>query len=128
LARLSPPSFSSLLNNQYIPLTVSWNTIILGRDNYSTQKGNLKNAYSHYVQLDQTLFQRETYNVHAFAGGGFVFGLQKNFYGDHPNVVNAGITVNKDLEILKYHIPVSATAILSPEHKYGALQLVANIF
>jgi hypothetical protein len=111
-----------------LPLTVSWNTIVLGRDTYTTKKGNLTNAYSHYVQLDQTLYMNDTYNVHAFVAGGFAFGSEKNFYGDHPNVVNAGITVNKDLVLFKYHVPISATAMLSPEHKYGALQLIANIF
>jgi hypothetical protein len=111
-----------------LPLTISWSTIFLGRDYYINKNGDATASYSHYAELDQVLYNSDSYNVHAFVGGGFAFGMQKNFYGNHPNIVNAGITVNKDLVMFKYHIPLSATAMLSPEHKYGALQLVANIF
>jgi len=111
-----------------LPLTLSWNTIVLGRDTYYKADSSLANAYSHYVQVDQVLFADDVYNVHAFVGGGFSFSGDKNFYGNHPNIVNAGITVNRDLTIFKYHIPISATAMFNPEKKYGALQLIANIF
>jgi hypothetical protein len=111
-----------------LPLTVSWNTIFLGRDYYINKNGDAQASYSHYVELDQTLYSGDTYNVHVFVGGGFAFGQQQNFYGEHPNVVNAGFTMNRDLVLFKYHVPLSATAMFNPEKKYGALQLVANIF
>lgn len=111
-----------------LPLTLSWNTIVLGRDYYTKPNGDLGNAFSNYVQVDQTLYKNKDVNVHAFVGGGFAFGREQNFYGDHPNVVNAGITVNKDLVLFNYHIPISATAMFNPEKNYGGLQLIANLF
>lgn len=111
-----------------LPLTLSWNTILLGRDFHYKADSSLAHSYSHYVQVDQTLYADEKYNVHAFVGGGFSFSGDKNFYGEKANVVNAGITVNRDLVVFKYHVPISATAMFNPEKKYGALQLIANIF
>ncbi|SHE58089.1 hypothetical protein [Pedobacter caeni] len=112
-----------------LPLTLSWNTIVAGRDTYVKNNGKLGNAYSNYVQLDQVLWQdEENSNLHVFAGGGFAFGREQNFYGNRPNVVNAGLTYNKDLLLFKYRLPVSATAMFNPERKIGTLQLVASIF
>jgi hypothetical protein len=111
-----------------LPLTVSWNTIVLGRDFYQKKNGDLANAYSNYVQLDQVLWASDSYNLHVFVAGGFAFGTKKNFYGNEPNVVNTGFTLNKDLVLFNYHIPISATAMLNPEGKTGALQLIANLF
>jgi hypothetical protein len=112
-----------------LPLTLSWNTIVAGRDTYVKANGKRANAYSNYVQVDQVLWQdEENSSLHVFVGGGFAFGREKNFYGDHPNIVNSGLTYNKDLVLFKYHLPVAATAMFSPEHKTGTLQLVANIF
>jgi hypothetical protein len=111
-----------------LPLTLSWNTIVLGRDTYALENGELRNAYSNYVQVDQTLWTAADYNLHVFAGGGFAFGRDHNFYGEKANIVNAGLTLNKDLKILGYKLPVSATAMFNPEKKYGALQLIASLF
>ncbi|HJT75399.1 MAG TPA: hypothetical protein VJ720_15290, partial [Chitinophaga sp.] len=114
--------------NMKLPLTVSWNTIVAGRDTYVKENGDRANAYSNYVQLDQVLWKQADYNLHVFVGGGFAFGREQNFYGNKPNVVNAGFTLNKDLVIFSYHMPVSATVMFNPEKKIGGLQLVANLF
>lgn len=111
-----------------LPLTVSWNTIIAGRDTYVKKNGERANAYSNYVQLDQTLWKADDYNLHLFAGGGFAFGREQHFYGDKPNIINAGLTLNKDLVLFNYHLPVSATVMFNPEKKIGGLQLIANLF
>ncbi len=110
------------------PLTISWNTIVQGRDTYVKPNGSIANAYSNYVVLDYTLWKEGTAELHIFAGGAFAFGRQQNFYAAKPNIVNSGLTFNKDLVVFNYHMPAAATAMFSPEHKYGALQLVVNVF
>ncbi|EHQ27850.1 hypothetical protein [Mucilaginibacter paludis] len=110
------------------PLSINWSTIVQGRDTYTKSDGQLANAYSNYVALDYRLWKDGLSDLHIFAGGGFAFGRDVNFYGSKPNIVNTGITLNKDLKIFSYHLPVAATAMFSPEHKYGALQLVFNVF
>jgi hypothetical protein len=110
------------------PLSINWSTIVQGRDTYMKANGDLANVYSNYVVLDYRLWKEEDADLHVFAGGGFAFGRGKNFYGSKPNIVNAGLTINKDLVVFNYHLPVAATAMVSPEHKYGAIQLVVNLF
>jgi hypothetical protein len=110
------------------PLSINWSTIVQGRDTYTKSNGELANAYSNYVVLDYRLWKESDTELHIFAGGGFAFGRDQNFYGSKPNIVNTGITINKDLVILNHHMPIAATAMFSPEHKYGALQLVINAF
>jgi hypothetical protein len=110
------------------PLSVQWTTIILGRDTHVKSNGDLSNSYSNYTELGYRLWKDGDAEIHAFVGGGFAFGRQANFYGSKPNIVNTGITLNKNLVIFKYRIPLAATAMFNPEKKYGALQLVANIF
>lgn len=110
------------------PLSINWSTIIQGRDTYVKANGNLANVYSNYVVLDYKLWKEADVDLHVFAGGGFAFGREKNFYGSKPNIVNAGIIINKELVVFNYHLPISATAMFSPEHTQGALQLVVNLF
>ena len=110
------------------PLSINWSTIVQGRDTYVKSDGDLANNYSNYVVLDYKIWKDENTDVHIFAGGAFAFGYQENFYGSKPNIVNTGLTINRDLRIFNYHMPVAATAMFSPEHQYGALQLVINVF
>lgn len=110
------------------PLSINWSTIVQGRDTYTKSDGQLGNAYSNYVILDYPIWKEGTSDLHIFGAGGFAFGHQENFYGSKPNIVNTGLTFNKDLKIFKYHMPLAATAMFSPEHKLGALQLVFNVF
>jgi len=111
-----------------LPLNIQWTTIVLGRDTHMKSDGDLSNSYSNYVELGYRLWKQGDAEIHAFVGGGFAFGRDVNFYGSKPNVVNTGITLNKDLVILKYHVPIAATAMFNPEKKYGAVSLVANVF
>ncbi|TWI95301.1 hypothetical protein JN11_04416 [Mucilaginibacter frigoritolerans] len=110
------------------PLSINWSTIVQGRDTYVKSNGDLANAYSNYVVLDYRLWKQDSSDLHIFAGGGFAFGRDQNFYGSKPNIVNTGLTLNKELVLFNYHMPVAATAMFSPEHKDGALQLIINVF
>lgn len=110
------------------PLSVDWTTIILGRDTHVQSNGDVANSYSNYVELGYRLFKEGSTELHAFVGGGFAFGREQNFYGEKANIVNAGLTINKDLVLFKYHMPIAATAMFNPEKKHGALSLVVNVF
>ncbi|MBB6274880.1 hypothetical protein HDF26_005366 [Pedobacter cryoconitis] len=110
------------------PISINWSTIVQGRDTHVTSNGELANNYSNYVVLDYRVWKEGTTSVHLFAGGGFAFGRDQNFYGSKPNIVNSGVTLNKDLVVFNHHMPIAATAMFSPEHNSGALQLIINAF
>ncbi len=110
------------------PLSINWSTIVAGRDTHVKANGDLANNYSNYVVLDYKVWHQADMNLHVFVGGGFAFGRDQNFYGSKPNVINTGLTVNKDLVVLGHHMPVAATAMFNPEQNYGAIQLIVNAF
>lgn len=111
------------------PLTLSWNTIVAGRDFHIDENGKATNNYSHYVQADLTLWKQQDRNLHAVVAGAFAFGQEVHFYGEDPNLVNVGLVYNQDVKVLRnYILPVSLTAMFNPEKKIGALQVVASLF
>jgi hypothetical protein len=109
------------------PLSINWDTFIIGKDIHVATDGTVSNNYSNYVELDYRISKTSTTQAHLFVGGGFAFQRKENFYGSKPNIVNTGITLNKTLEIYHYHIPVAATAMFNPEQKYGAIQIVVDV-
>jgi hypothetical protein len=111
-----------------LPLKLSWSTIVLGRDFYLDNGGNAKNRFSNYVQAEMPVYIKDDLKLSAFLGGAFAFGRQDHFYGAHPNIVNAGITLSKVVPVLGFKIPVSATGMWNPEQKYGALQVAVQLF
>ncbi|GLB51776.1 hypothetical protein NBRC110019_08150 [Neptunitalea chrysea] len=117
---------------QKIPLKLSWSTIIQGRDTYMDENGELKNAFSNYVEASYTLRKETNWSLSAFVGGVFSFANdidESNFYGDKSSINNVGLVYNRDLNILdKVTLPVSATAMWNPLQKYGAMQVAVNLF
>lgn len=114
---------------QKIPLKISWSTIVLGRDTYTDDDGELKNAFSNYVELSYILKKEANWSLGAFVGGAFSFASDSNFYGDKSSLNNVGIIYNRDLNVFdKITIPVSGTAMWNPLQKYGAIQVAVNLF
>jgi len=111
-----------------IPLKVSWATIVQGRDTYVDDNGDLKNAFSNYVEASYVILDKEDWSLAGFVGGAFSFMSDANFYGDHSTINNVGVIYNRDLEILEYTLPVSATASWNPLQEYGAIQVAVNLF
>lgn len=112
-----------------IPLKLSWSTILLGRDTYTNDAGELKNAFSNYVEASYVLTKKDNWSLSAFAGAAFSFISDTNFYGDKSTFNNVGFIYNRDLNVLdKVTIPVSATAMWNPLQKYGAMQIAVNLF
>ncbi|HIB36610.1 hypothetical protein [Mesonia sp.] len=110
------------------PLKVSWATIVQGRDTYVDDNGELKNAFSNYVEASYIILDKEDWSLAGFVGGAFSFLSDANFYGDHSTINNVGVIYNRDLKILEYTLPVSATASWNPLQEYGAIQVAVNLF
>lgn len=109
-------------------LGLAWSTILLGRDTYVDDDGEVKNAFSTYTEVNYGLVQNENLNVKAFVGGGFSFLNEAHFYGSTPNIVNIGVSAARIVELFGTGVPVSATAMWNPEQEYGAMQLSVGLF
>ena len=116
------------------PLDVSVATILYGRDRnvIDIQDGvprrEDKDRFSTYVQLTYPIYDREA-KLNLFVAGAFALnGSRAHFYGEKPNVVNAGLEVSKTPNLKGYEVPASAMAMWNPEQNYGAVQLALTLF
>lgn len=110
-----------------VPLKFSWSTIVAGRDFYLDANGNAKNRFSNYVQVDCPVYTKNDLTLGLYLGGAFAFGREDHFYGNHPNIVNAGVSLSKTVSVLGLKFPVSATGMWNPEQNYGGLQLAVQL-
>ena len=114
---------------QEIPLKFSWSTIVQGRDTYVNNAGELRNAFSNYVEASYGLIQKKDWSISAFVGGAFSFKSEAHFYGDKPNVTNIGLLYAKEVTVLKkFTLPFAATAMWNPEQEYGAIEVAVTLF
>lgn len=112
-----------------IPLKFSWSTLVQGRDTFTDDNAEVKNAFSNYVEIAYRVIEKENWSLGVYAGGAFSFRNEAHFYGDDPNFTNIGLIYNKDVKVLKdFSLPVSAMAMWNPEQEYGAIQVAVNFF
>jgi hypothetical protein len=112
-----------------IPLQLSWSSIVQGRDTYVTASGDLRNAFTNYVEASYVVAGGKDWNLGLFVGAAFSFESENHFYGDHPGFNNFGATYSKTLDVFGRHsIPVSATAMWNSLQDYGALEVAVNLF
>ena len=115
---------------QKAPLKLSWSTIVQGRDTFINDDGQLRNAYSNYVEASYVILDKSNWSLSGLVGGSWSFAPQEaHFYGDEPGITNVGFIYNRDLNIFdKFTLPVSATASWNPVQDYGAIQVAFNLF
>ncbi|WP_140590960.1 hypothetical protein [Aquimarina algicola] len=112
-----------------VPISVSWTTILLGRDTFINKSGKKENAFTHYVQLNSTIYKNEHSSLDIFIAGAFSFASNdKHFYGE-DFLNNFGITYHKEVNVLNLiYLPVSATAMWNPDLKHGGIQVAVDLF
>ena len=113
-----------------VPMSLYWSTILFGNggDYEINDAGNVTDSYSNYSEIRYALLHEDDIKLSFFAGSAFSFTTQKTFYSDSPNIVNAGMRLNYNVEILNQKIPVSTTAFWNPESKIGALKMGISLF
>ena len=116
-----------------VPLTVSWATILLGRDFYMDEGGNPEGRYSTYTAISAPLWQRDGQVLTGKVGGAFALhnktGSEAHFYGSKPNIVNVMLQYSRTVELGDaYEVPVSFTGMWNPEKQHGAMQLTLSLF
>ncbi len=104
-----------------VPLTLSWNTIIAGRDRGSTGDHNL---YSTYIAASVIAYDNNKWNVNPSIGCSFAFdpedGSDANFYGGHKfSVVDLRCNVTYKLRIKNYPLPITVGAMWNPDANKG---------
>ncbi|MCG9791331.1 hypothetical protein [Flavobacterium algicola] len=87
---------------------------------------------STYVELSYPVIVDQKVNLNAFVGAAFPLNGSKHLFTTKANsdfdIVNAGITATKNIEIFNYKLPVSATAMWNPANKIARIKLDINLF
>ena len=115
------------------PLSLSWTTILIGRDYFVNSKGNDEGRFSTYIQASAPVYKDSSGGVLSIGiGGAFALnnspGVESHFYGSKPNLVNTYLTYSRSISLLKYKIPVSAKAMYNPEQEISGLEISLVLF
>tara|TARA_R110000868_G_scaffold21995_2_gene90743 strand:+ start:713 stop:1474 length:762 start_codon:yes stop_codon:yes gene_type:complete len=113
-----------------MPLSLYYSVIVQGIDKFADEDtGKRERAYTNYIEANLPVWQgKDGETVTVFVGGAFSPTGDKNFYDDSANIVNLGFSYAKNLQILDYTLPVSATAMWNPALNNGALQVALSFF
>tara|TARA_R110002051_G_scaffold118169_1_gene191951 strand:+ start:8868 stop:9638 length:771 start_codon:yes stop_codon:yes gene_type:complete len=113
---------------QKIPLKASWSTILLGRDSYLTDDGELENTFTNYVELSYNIFKKKHSSLGVSIAGAFSFVNDAHFYGDKV-LNNFGIIYSRDVKVYQdIYLPVSVTALWNTDQKFASIQVAINLF
>ncbi len=111
------------------PMSMSWATVIFGRDRGATNKQNL---YSSYVSLSLPVLRNHDVDLDLGVSGAFAINPEKgtdaNFYGDNAGITDISLTASKKVKLGNYTLPVAVTSAWNPVRKSGAIQVAFNIF
>lgn len=108
-------------------LSASVATIVLGRDTF-TDNGDLRNAYSTYMEVNYLFYAQDDIILNGYIGGAFSPISRSHFYGSRPGIVNLGLSAGTLVPIFNSSFPVSVQAMWNPELNYGAMQLAVQLF
>ena len=112
------------------PITVSWSTILFGRDRWSD---NSANRYSCYVSAEYPIFRDNDWRFDASVGGTFTLanknGDTSTFYGDKAGLIHLQLRAEHRLRITKNcTLPVFACAVFNPVMDRAFFQIAAQVF
>ena len=115
------------------PLSLSWTTILTGRDYFVNNNGNDEGRFSTYIQASAPVYKDSSGGVLSIGiGGAFALnnlpGEDSHFYGSKPNLVNTYLTYSRSISLLKHKIPVSAKAMYNPEQQISGLEISVVLF
>lgn len=112
------------------PLTLSWATVVFGRDRGTT---NEKNLYSSYVSANYAVIRDKFVDLDLGIAGAFALNPEKgnssyNFYSKHSGIVNVNFVVSKTIDFgSKYSLPVSVMGMWNPANEEMNMQVALDL-
>lgn len=112
-----------------LPLTVSWSTILFGRDRWGD---NSANRYSCYVSAAYQLYSNALWSFDAGIGGTFTLANKptdnSTFYSDKAGLIHIELRAERRLRLTKNHtLPVFACVVFNPLMDRAFFQIGAKI-
>lgn len=111
-----------------VPLSLSWSTVIFGRDRGLTREHNI---YSTYVYGEYRFWQNQDWAIDGGIGVNFALNNEDNthtnFFGDHYGINTVSLKVTRQVKIGSWHFPVYANAYFNPQAKKAFYQIGATV-
>lgn len=119
---------SNFLLSKKVPLLLSWNAVLFGRDR---NEGNTENKYSYFASVQYPFYSKADLEVNGRIG--YASALNKagelnNFFSGKSGINEVSIMVSKDLSIVGYKLPVGIWAMWNPVDNHGYLQFAAQVY
>lgn len=116
--------------HQRVPLTLSWSTILFGRDRW---EDNSSNRYSTYLSARYSIFRAHGWQSDLTVGGTFTLKTKSNdrstFYSDKPGIIHLELRIQKEVGITSgYTLPLFASAVFNPRMNRAFFQIGAILF
>jgi hypothetical protein len=111
-----------------IPLILSWNTVISGRDR---NKENTHNKYSTFVFAEYPVYKKDNLEVRGRLGYSFALnnpGEQNNFFSKKAGFNEISLMISKPLTIGSYKIPLGLWGMWNPVDNRALLQFSAQVY
>ncbi|WP_415328139.1 hypothetical protein [Chryseobacterium sp. MMS23-Vi53] len=113
-----------------IPLTLSANTVVFGRDR---NKDNTENKYSSFVSAEYPLYKKEDQNLEVRGRIGYGFALnhageESNFFAKRDGFTEISLIVSKSFTIAGYKLPVGIWGMWNPVGNNAYLQFSVQAF
>lgn len=110
------------------PLTLSWSTVVFGRDRNAD---NTANKYSTYIYAAYPVVNNSQWRIDLGCGGTFALnpaGDNSTFYSDGAGIIHTELRVSRNLRITKnYKLPIHASVVWNPKCDRAFFQLGATI-
>lgn len=111
------------------PLTLSWTTLVAGRDRGSLDKQNI---YSTFVQASYVFYENEKWKVDGSVGGAFALNgydedANDNFYGKSAGVNDVRLGCTYKLKVGKHPMPITSQVMFNPENNKGYFRVAVNL-
>ncbi len=114
--------------NDNFPLTLSWSTVLFGRDRDAS---NSKNLYSTFCNIEYSVYRYEDWVVDLGVGGAFALAGgddSPNFFGTGAGIVQTTAKISNKIDLLGYELPVFIMAMWNPQADKGYLQVGVTLF
>ncbi|MBD5357999.1 MAG: hypothetical protein HDR88_13495 [Bacteroides sp.] len=115
------------------PLSLTWSTIIWGRDRYALYLPDSKQRYSTYVAAEVRCLDKQNWVIDASVGGTFTLAHKKldktTFYSARSGIIDIRGTVTRIVRITdNYTLPVHTTVMFNPVGNNAYFQVGAVVF
>lgn len=115
--------------SERIPLTLSWSTVLFGRDRDGR---NAQNRYSTFVYAEYPVWKNDVWEIKPGIGGAFALSPGKDadgkpttehFYGKSAGIVHLSLTTTYQLTVCQREFPLTLVTLWNPQSNKGYLQI-----